>query len=92
MSSLDDWVRSKRLFVQGQVPVNIEKTLQKYVIGKPTVSVVSKAIRRNRSGVQARDAALAPCISLADRCRKTELAKVLAREFLAAESALVKMI
>jgi ATP-dependent Clp protease ATP-binding subunit ClpC len=73
--------------------LNIEKTLQKYVIGQTeAVSVVSKAIRRNRSGVSSERRPIGSFVFLGPTgVGKTELAKVLAREFFGSESALVKI-
>ena len=73
--------------------LNLEKTLSKYVIGQDeAVSVVSKAIRRNRSGVSSEKRPIGSFIFLGPTgVGKTELARVLAREFFGSESALVKI-
>ena len=73
--------------------LNLEKTLGKYVIGQDeAVSVVSKAIRRNRSGVSSEKRPIGSFIFLGPTgVGKTELARVLAREFFGSDSALVKI-
>lgn len=73
--------------------LNLEKTLSKYVIGQDeAVSVVSKAIRRNRSGVSSEKRPIGSFIFLGPTgVGKTELARILAREFFGSESALVKI-
>ncbi len=73
--------------------INLEKTLSKYVIGQnEPVEVVAKAIRRNRSGVSSEKRPIGSFIFLGPTgVGKTELARVLAREFFGSESALVKI-
>ena len=73
--------------------LNLEKTLGKYVIGQnEAVEVVAKAIRRNRSGVSSEKRPIGSFIFLGPTgVGKTELARVLAREFFGSESALVKI-
>lgn len=73
--------------------LNLEKSLGKYVIGQnEAVEVVSKAIRRNRSGVSSEKRPIGSFIFLGPTgVGKTELARVLAREFFGSESALVKI-
>ncbi|HEU4967078.1 MAG TPA: ATP-dependent Clp protease ATP-binding subunit [Candidatus Saccharimonadales bacterium] len=73
--------------------LNLEKSLSKYVIGQnEAVEVVSKAIRRNRSGVSSEKRPIGSFIFLGPTgVGKTELARVLAREFFGSESALVKI-
>ncbi len=73
--------------------LNLEKSLSKYVIGQnEAVGVVSKAIRRNRSGVSSEKRPIGSFIFLGPTgVGKTELARVLAREFFGSESALVKI-
>ncbi|QQS18433.1 AAA family ATPase [Candidatus Saccharibacteria bacterium] len=56
------------------------------------VAVVSKAIRRNRSGISAANRPIGSFIFLGPTgVGKTELARVLAREFFGSENALVKI-
>lgn len=73
--------------------VNLEKTLGKHVIGQQeAVQAVSRAIRRNRSGVGASNRPIGSFIFLGPTgVGKTELARVLAREFFGSENALVKI-
>jgi ATP-dependent Clp protease ATP-binding subunit ClpC len=73
--------------------LNLEKTLSKYVIGQQeAVSAVSRAIRRNRSGVGSEKRPIGSFIFLGPTgVGKTELARVLAREFFGSEKAMVKI-
>jgi ATP-dependent Clp protease ATP-binding subunit ClpC len=73
--------------------INMEKTLGKYVIGQnEAVEAVSRAIRRNRSGVGATNRPIGSFIFLGPTgVGKTELARVLAREFFGSANALVKI-
>jgi len=73
--------------------LTLEKTLSKYVIGqKEAVTVVSKAIRRNRSGIGSDKRPIGSFIFLGPTgVGKTELARVLAREFFGSENSLVKI-
>ncbi len=73
--------------------LNLEKTLGKYVIGqKEAVEAVSRAVRRNRSGIGSEKRPIGSFIFLGPTgVGKTELARVLAREFYGSEGALVKI-
>lgn len=73
--------------------LSLEKNIGKHVIGQQeAVEVVSKAIRRNRSGIGASNRPIGSFIFLGPTgVGKTELARVLAREFFGSESALVKI-
>lgn len=73
--------------------MNLEKSLGNYVIGQDeAVEAVSKAIRRNRSGVGSEKRPVGSFIFLGPTgVGKTELARVLAREFYGSEEALVKI-
>ncbi|HET7320222.1 MAG TPA: ATP-dependent Clp protease ATP-binding subunit, partial [Candidatus Saccharimonadales bacterium] len=73
--------------------LNLEKTLGKYVIGQEeAVEAVSKAVRRNRSGIGSEKRPIGSFIFLGPTgVGKTELARVLAREFFGSEQALVKI-
>lgn len=73
--------------------LNLEKTLSKYVIGQDeAVEAVSKAIRRNRSGISSAKRPVGSFIFLGPTgVGKTELARVLAREFYGSEEALIKI-
>lgn len=73
--------------------LNLEKTLSKYVIGQTeAVSAVAKAVRRNRSGIGSDKRPIGSFIFLGPTgVGKTEMARVLAREFFGSENALVKI-
>jgi ATP-dependent Clp protease ATP-binding subunit ClpC len=73
--------------------LNLEKNIGKHVIGQQeAVEVVARAIRRNRSGIGAGNRPIGSFIFLGPTgVGKTELARVLAREFFGSESALVKI-
>jgi len=73
--------------------LSLEKNIGKHVIGQEeAVEVVSRAIRRNRSGIGAVNRPIGSFIFLGPTgVGKTELARVLAREFFGSENALVKI-
>jgi ATP-dependent Clp protease ATP-binding subunit ClpC len=73
--------------------LSLEKNIGKHVIGQEeAVEAVSRAIRRNRSGIGAANRPIGSFIFLGPTgVGKTELARVLAREFFGSESALVKI-
>ncbi|MEO8105078.1 MAG: ATP-dependent Clp protease ATP-binding subunit [Candidatus Saccharibacteria bacterium] len=73
--------------------LTLEKTLSKYIIGQSeAVIAVSKAIRRNRSGIASEKRPIGSFIFLGPTgVGKTELARVLAREFFGSESSLIKI-
>ena len=73
--------------------LQLEKNITKHVIGQSeAVTAVSKAIRRNRSGIGAASRPIGSFIFLGPTgVGKTELARVLAREFFGSEQALVKI-
>ncbi len=73
--------------------LTLEKTLGKYIIGQnEAVEAVSKAVRRNRSGIGSDKRPIGSFIFLGPTgVGKTELARVLAREFFGSENALVKI-
>lgn len=73
--------------------VNLEKNLGKYIIGQDeAVTTVSKAVRRSRSGIASEKRPIGSFIFLGPTgVGKTELARVLAREFFGSEEALVKI-
>lgn len=73
--------------------LTLEKTLGKYVIGQQeAVSAVSRAIRRNRSGISSDKRPIGSFIFLGPTgVGKTELARVLARELFGSENSLVKI-
>jgi ATP-dependent Clp protease ATP-binding subunit ClpC len=73
--------------------LTLEKTLGKYIIGQnEAVEAVSKAVRRNRSGISSDKRPIGSFIFLGPTgVGKTELARVLAREFFGSENNLVKI-
>lgn len=73
--------------------LNLEKTLRKFVIGQDeAVEAVAKAVRRNRVGIGSGKRPIGSFIFLGPTgVGKTELARVLAREFFGSEDSLVKI-
>jgi ATP-dependent Clp protease ATP-binding subunit ClpC len=72
--------------------LNLEKSLGKHVIGQSeAVEAVSRAIRRNRSGIGEKRPIGSFIFLGPTGVGKTELARVLAREFFGSESNLVKI-
>ncbi len=73
--------------------INLEKNIGKHVIGQSeAVTAVSRAIRRNRSGIGSAKRPIGSFIFLGPTgVGKTELARVLAREFFGSDKALVKI-
>ncbi len=73
--------------------INLEQNLEKHIVGQEeAVTAVSKAIRRNRTGISADKRPIGSFIFLGPTgVGKTELARVLAREFFGGEEALVKI-
>jgi len=73
--------------------LHLEKSLTKHVIGQQeAVQAVSRAIRRNRSGIGSANRPIGSFVFLGPTgVGKTELARVLAREFFGSEDALVKI-
>lgn len=73
--------------------LNLEKNLAKNVIGQDeAVSAVARAVRRNRSGVSTDKRPIGSFIFLGPTgVGKTELARVLAREFFGSDEALIKI-
>ncbi len=73
--------------------LNLEKTLASHIIGQDeAISAVSKAVRRSRSGISDIRRPIGSFIFLGPTgVGKTELAKVLAREFFGSEDNLVKI-
>ena len=84
---------SKVIKSEAKYLLNLEKTLTKHIIGQSeAVEVVARAIRRNRSGVGTEKRPIGSFIFLGPTgVGKTELARVLAREFFGDEKALVKI-
>lgn len=73
--------------------LGLEKNIARHLIGQAeAVEAVSKAIRRNRSGIGAGTRPIGSFIFLGPTgVGKTELARVLAREFFGSEQALIKI-
>ncbi|HSW79926.1 MAG TPA: ATP-dependent Clp protease ATP-binding subunit [Candidatus Saccharimonadales bacterium] len=73
--------------------LNLEKSLGKHVIGQPeAVEAVARAVRRNRSGIGSEKRPIGSFIFLGPTgVGKTELARVLAREFYGSEEAFIKI-
>jgi ATP-dependent Clp protease ATP-binding subunit ClpC len=73
--------------------LNLEKHLSRYVIGQSeAVSVVAKAIRRSRAGIGSNKRPIGSFVFMGPTgVGKTELARVLAREFYGRDDALVKI-
>jgi len=73
--------------------VNLEKSLSKYIIGQDeAVATVARAVRRSRSGIASEARPIGSFVFLGPTgVGKTELARVLAREFFGSENALVKI-
>lgn len=73
--------------------LKLESHLSKFVIGQDeAVAAVSKAIRRNRSGVGSEKRPIGTFLAMGPTgVGKTELARVLAREFYGKEDSLIKI-
>lgn len=73
--------------------LNLEKNLEKHVIGQTeAVQAVSRAVRRSRSGIGSAKRPIGSFVFMGPTgVGKTELARVLAREFFGSEDALVKI-
>lgn len=73
--------------------INLEKNLGKYIIGQDeAVKIVASAVRRSRSGISSEKRPIGSFIFMGPTgVGKTELGRVLAREFFGSESALVKI-
>ena len=72
---------------------NLEKNMGRLIIGQPeAVSGLAKALRRSRMGISSAERPIGSFIFLGPTgVGKTEMARVLAKEFFGSESALVKI-
>ncbi len=81
-------IRSEAKYLLG-----LEKTIGKHVVGQAeAVEVVARAVRRNRSGIGTGKRPIGSFIFLGPTgVGKTELARVLAREFFGSDEAMIKI-
>lgn len=84
---------NKVIRTEAKYLLNLEKSIGRHVIGQDeAVSAVARAVRRNRSGVGASGRPIGSFVFLGPTgVGKTELARVLAREFFGGDEALVKI-
>jgi ATP-dependent Clp protease ATP-binding subunit ClpC len=84
---------TKVIRAEAKYLLNLEKSLGRHVVGQhEAVAAVARAVRRNRSGIGSEQRPIGSFIFLGPTgVGKTELARVLAREFYGSESALVKI-
>lgn len=84
---------TKVIRAEAKYLLKLEKSLGKFVVGQhEAVEAVARAIRRNRSGIGSEKRPVGSFIFLGPTgVGKTELARVLAREFYGSDDALVKI-
>lgn len=84
---------SKVVRAEAKYLLRLEKTLGKHIVGQDeAVTAVAKAVRRNRVGISAGKRPIGSFIFLGPTgVGKTELARVLAREFFGSDETLVKI-
>lgn len=84
---------SKIMRSEAKQLLDLEKHLSQYVIGqKEAVSAVSRAVRRNRVGLANENRPIGSFVFLGPTgVGKTELARVLAREFFGSDKSLIKI-
>lgn len=84
---------SKVIRSEAKYLLNLESQLQKHIIGQnEAVTAVAKAIRRNRSGISSERRPIGSFVFLGPTgVGKTELARVLAKEFFGNENAMIKI-
>ncbi len=84
---------NKVIHSEAKYLLNLEKNIAKHVIGQDeAVTAVAKAIRRSRSGISSDKRPIGSFIFMGPTgVGKTELARVLAREFFGSESSLLKI-
>ncbi len=83
----------KVIRAEAQYLLNLEKNIGKQVIGqKEAVAAVARAVRRNRAGISSAKRPIGSFIFLGPTgVGKTELARVLAREFFGSDDAMIKI-
>ncbi len=84
---------TKVIRAEAKYLLGLEKNLSKYVIGQQeAVSAVSRAVRRNRVGIASGKRPIGSFVFMGPTgVGKTELARVLAREFFGSEENLIKI-
>ncbi|MBI4033679.1 ATP-dependent Clp protease ATP-binding subunit [Candidatus Saccharibacteria bacterium] len=84
---------TKVIRAEAKYLVNLEKNLSKYIIGQEeAVATVARAVRRSRSGISSEKRPIGSFIFLGPTgVGKTELARVLSREFFGSEETLIKI-
>jgi ATP-dependent Clp protease ATP-binding subunit ClpC len=84
---------SKVIRSEAKYLLNLEDQLQKHIIGQSeAVTAVAKAIRRNRSGISSEQRPIGSFVFLGPTgVGKTELARVLAKEFFGNTDAMIKI-
>lgn len=84
---------SKVIRSEAKYLLNLENQLQKHIIGQnEAVTAVAKAIRRNRSGISSERRPIGSFVFLGPTgVGKTELARVLAKEFFGNDNAMIKI-
>jgi ATP-dependent Clp protease ATP-binding subunit ClpC len=84
---------TKVIRTEAKYLLNLDKTLAKHIIGQEeAIEVVSRAVRRSRSGISDDRRPIGSFVFLGPTgVGKTELARVLAREFFGSEDNLVKI-
>ncbi len=84
---------NKVIHSEAKYLLNLEKNIAKHVIGQnEAVTAVAKAVRRSRSGISSDKRPIGSFIFMGPTgVGKTELGRVLAREFFGSESSLLKI-
>jgi ATP-dependent Clp protease ATP-binding subunit ClpC len=84
---------TKVIRAEAKYLVNLEKNLGRHIIGQDeAVETVAKAVRRSRSGISSEKRPIGSFIFLGPTgVGKTELARVLSREFFGSQDAMIKI-